>query len=83
MTTIREAAEERFPAVNGTEWAVKLSKSHQSAFIAGAALMREQAAQVAESSQFWGDDPLSSDEIAYNVARREAAAAIREIGEEE
>ena len=39
---------------------------------------RERDAQAAESGQFDGDDPRSSDEAAYNTARREAAAAIRE-----
>lgn len=39
---------------------------------------REQDARIAEDSQFDGDDPRSSDEAAYNTARREAAAAIRE-----
>lgn len=39
---------------------------------------REQDARIAEDGQFDGDDQRSSDEAAYNTARREAAAAIRE-----
>lgn len=41
--------------------------------------VQAEAAQIAESDQFWDDrgDVLSSDEVAYNVARCEAAAAIR------
>ena len=40
---------------------------------------RERCAQAAGSGLFDGDDPPSSDEVAYNTARREAAAAIRAL----
>jgi hypothetical protein len=43
---------------------------------------REVSARIAESDQFYGENP-SSDEISYDVARREAAAAIRAGGSDD
>jgi hypothetical protein len=63
-----------------------LSQTHAAAQViaewARAEALRE-AAEAAESDQFWDDrgDALSSDEVAYNTGRREAADAIRALAE--
>lgn len=66
-----------------------MKSCYEQAFIAGAEWARREAlreaAKAAESDQFWDDrgDVLSSDEVSYNTARREAAVAIRALAEGE
>lgn len=49
----------------------------RAAYIQGRLDQAEADARIAESGLFDGDDPRSSDEVAYNTGRLEAAAAIR------
>ena len=81
MSNAEKAAAARYP-INGTvrDYQQEIFRSvFADGFKAGRRDALEEATQVAESGLFDGDAPRSSDEAAYNTARREAAEAIRAL----